>query len=191
MSKTSNNKFSIKIFSIADWFSLTRTLLLLPMLSALPNSPKLALAWYGIMLWTDYLDGFIAKRHNKKSPFGTYLDPMADITIHGNILIYFIRCHSLPYWFGFIFFLRFIILTFSSWKRTHLTNSNELFSKMHQNNSLRSTILGKISFLSVAITIAATLSIHNPSITHHIILASSFMLSLSLLDYCFVQWKSK
>ena len=106
MLKNFKNNFisQAQSLSVADAFSLSRLALLLPLLAALPDNPKLALAWYGIMLWTDYLDGFIAKRHNEKSPFGTYLDPMADITIHGNILIYFIRCNSLPYWFGFIFF---------------------------------------------------------------------------------------
>ncbi|HJN37317.1 MAG TPA: CDP-alcohol phosphatidyltransferase family protein [Gammaproteobacteria bacterium] len=177
--------------SVADAFSLSRLALLLPLLAALPDNPKLALAWYGIMLWTDYLDGFIAKRHHAQSPYGNYLDPASDIIIHGNILLYLIRAHWLPTWLGIIFFIRFLVLILSSWKHTVGRNSTEVFNLSHQKNSLRSSILGKLSFLIIAFTIAATLSINNPKIIHMMALTSSFLLLISLLDYCIFQWKNK
>lgn len=58
-------------------------LLLLPFLVIMMMTPTAWAAWTALALYTvscitDWLDGFIARRMNLQSSFGTFLDPIAD-----------------------------------------------------------------------------------------------------------------
>ena len=43
-----------------------------------PFFKVLALAVFAIATWTDFLDGYLAKKRNMVSDFGKFMDPIAD-----------------------------------------------------------------------------------------------------------------
>ena len=69
-------------FTIPNMLTLLR-LLLIPVFIGvfyLPYTwaPMVAAAVFGIAALTDWLDGYIARKFNQMSPFGAFLDPVAD-----------------------------------------------------------------------------------------------------------------
>ena len=163
-------------FSVADAYSLSRALLLLPILHYIDTNKVISLCLYGIALWTDYLDGWIAKKLSLSSDFGQYLDPMADIVLHVNLLIVFYQMNMIPIWFLALFMLRVITLIILSYKKMRHKTSIK-------SQTLRSSILGKSSFFVIALLIFSLLAFNNKDIHTLMTYISSSVLVLSLIDY--------
>lgn len=73
---------SWKIVTVPNVLTFVRVLLI-PFLAGtffikLPVGPVLALGIFLLASVTDYADGYIARRYHQVSPFGTFLDPIAD-----------------------------------------------------------------------------------------------------------------
>ena len=69
-----------------------------------------ALLLFGILGFTDYLDGVLARRHGT-TPFGTLFDPIADKIFITVIYIPFVELGYVPLWTAFLLFLREILIT--------------------------------------------------------------------------------
>lgn len=71
-------------WSLPNLLSLTR-LLGVPLLLPLAGLQPLGwfVAWYVVLGFTDWLDGFLARRWNQVTPLGSMLDSVADIAFYG------------------------------------------------------------------------------------------------------------
>lgn len=83
------------MFNLPNILSLLR-ILLIPVLVVLyflpqPSAPEWAAAVFVIAAVTDWFDGYLARRWNQTSPFGAFIDPVADklIVVVALIMILF------------------------------------------------------------------------------------------------------
>ena len=75
----------------ATWLTLSR-LLLLPLIlvtiaAGSPQALWIAFALYAIGSFTDFLDGWVARRFNQITPLGTFLDPIIDKVYVAGLLV--------------------------------------------------------------------------------------------------------
>lgn len=70
------------MMNIANALTLARILAIPPlvvlMLSPAPLAAWIAFVLYAVIAFTDWLDGWVARRFNQQSEFGRFLDPIAD-----------------------------------------------------------------------------------------------------------------
>lgn len=71
-----------------------------------PNSHYFALIIFLVASITDALDGYIARRFDLITKFGTYLDPLADKTMQICVLITLYLGEALPLWMLIAFLLK-------------------------------------------------------------------------------------
>jgi CDP-diacylglycerol--glycerol-3-phosphate 3-phosphatidyltransferase len=69
-----------------------------------------ALLLFGILGFTDYLDGVLARRYGT-TPFGTLFDPIADKIFITVIYIPFVQLGYIPLWAAILLFLREFLIT--------------------------------------------------------------------------------
>jgi len=134
---------NFRIFNIANMMSMTRVLLMLPILYLFnKNTPESKLLLFLVMalaIFTDYLDGFLARKFNQESELGKIIDPLADKICIGLLVIYLIIYRDLPKWFVIVAYQEMCCLYwahFFSWtkrsKSCHRINpENGRFSFFH------------------------------------------------------------
>ncbi|MEA3488936.1 MAG: CDP-diacylglycerol--glycerol-3-phosphate 3-phosphatidyltransferase [Candidatus Omnitrophota bacterium] len=71
----------------------------------------LALAVFLIAAFTDYLDGFIAKKYNITSDFGRIMDPVADKVLVIAAFLAFVEMKLVPAWMVVIIIMREMLIT--------------------------------------------------------------------------------
>jgi CDP-diacylglycerol--glycerol-3-phosphate 3-phosphatidyltransferase len=71
----------------------------------------LALATFVLAAFSDYLDGFIAKRYNITSDFGKIMDPIADKVLTIAAFLAFVEMKLVPAWMVFIIIMRELLIT--------------------------------------------------------------------------------
>jgi cardiolipin synthase len=71
---------TLPTLTLADYFTLTRLVAVIPLLLFwwLPGGAWLAFAVLAVACLTDFADGIIARHRKEISPFGTMIDPIAD-----------------------------------------------------------------------------------------------------------------
>lgn len=70
-----------------------------------------ALVVFIIASWTDFLDGFLAKRRNEISDFGKFMDPIADKILVLAAFLAFVEMKLIPAWIVVIIVFREFIIT--------------------------------------------------------------------------------
>ncbi|MGB2599435.1 MAG: CDP-diacylglycerol--glycerol-3-phosphate 3-phosphatidyltransferase [Candidatus Omnitrophota bacterium] len=71
----------------------------------------LALATFVIAAFSDYLDGFIAKRSGMTSDFGRLMDPIADKILALAAFLAFVEMKLIPAWMVVIILMRELVIT--------------------------------------------------------------------------------
>lgn len=56
--------------------------------------------------WTDFFDGFLARKYKKESDFGSVIDPIADKILIFSLFFYFYFLKEIPFWLFFISTMR-------------------------------------------------------------------------------------
>lgn len=74
-------------------------------------SKTLALVVFIIATWTDFLDGFLAKKRNEISDFGKLMDPIADKILIIAAFLAFVEMKLVPAWIIVIIIFREFIIT--------------------------------------------------------------------------------
>lgn len=92
---------------IPNALTLTRLILIAPFLVFLTQQ-KYSYAFYIFLFagFTDALDGWLARLFDWQSPFGTFIDPMADKLLIASSFISLACIGKLPWWIVVLVFLR-------------------------------------------------------------------------------------
>lgn len=75
------------------------------------NGRFIALAVFVIASFTDFLDGYIARKDNLVTNFGKFMDPLADKLLVGAAMISFVELGSLPAWIVIVIISREFIIS--------------------------------------------------------------------------------
>jgi len=71
----------------------------------------LALVTFSIACWTDFLDGYLARKRNEISDFGKFMDPLADKILVVSALLAFVEMNLVPAWIVLIIVFREFVIT--------------------------------------------------------------------------------
>ena len=96
--------------NLPNKLSLTR-MALIPVMVALmyPNTPVcnlLAAAVFGVAAFTDFLDGYIARKQGIVTDFGKFIDPVADKLLNLSAMIMLIHLGLMPAWMVIVILAR-------------------------------------------------------------------------------------
>ncbi len=134
-----------RIFSLPNFVSLFRLLLLVPIIYLLAHKQRLfALAVIMLSGFSDFLDGFIARKWNLQSDAGRIIDPMVDKISLVGLMIFLVISpdYKFPIWFLiFVAFRESMVLLFS----LIFIERNEMV--------LESSTPGKVSAFAIGVTI--------------------------------------
>lgn len=106
-----------RIWTLSNLLSIVRIFFLVPILINLSHEQRWwVLVWTVLVVSTDFLDGYFARRLNQRSDFGRIIDPLADkIVVLGAVLFMIISPHyDFPLWFFLFILTREISLMFCS-----------------------------------------------------------------------------
>ena len=107
---------SSDIFLIPNLITILRLVLIVPLvMSYYFDCMTYLYVLLGVVILTDFLDGFLARRLNQISDLGKLLDPIADgLALFTFSVVLYFEC-SIVLWFCiFYFFREFLLLIFSS-----------------------------------------------------------------------------
>ena len=71
----------------------------------------LAILLFMLASWTDFFDGYYAKKHNLVSNFGKIMDPIADKFLILAAFFLFAQRYLIAYWMFYLIFAREVIVT--------------------------------------------------------------------------------
>jgi phosphatidylglycerophosphate synthase len=124
-----------KTLRIADWFTIARLVLITPTAWLLATHHFIAAAvCYFVLGLTDVIDGSVARARRETSPFGMFLDPLADILSMTAVYTVFVLDGLIPRWLYALMLLRYVPLAVASFVLTRTSGPVDF----------RSTIPGKI-----------------------------------------------
>lgn len=100
----------------------------------------LSMGVFAVAVVTDFFDGFIARMYHAQTPYGVFLDPLADkfLTFAGFICLPFIDATQFPWWAIGVIMMRDVIITtmrvLADWRnipmKTRLTAKVKTMSQM-------------------------------------------------------------
>ena len=106
---------------LADWFTIARLVLIAPTVWLLARQHFVAAALCYVLLGlTDIVDGMVARARRETSPFGMFLDPLADILSTTAVFTVFVLDGSIPRWLYALLLLRYVPLVVGSFILTRV-----------------------------------------------------------------------
>ncbi len=104
-----------KIYNIPNILTLTRLILIIPVLILLyfnnKTSNLISAILFVIASITDIVDGYIARKLNQVTTFGKLIDPLADKLLILSVLIMLVKLNRIPVVFALIIISREFIIT--------------------------------------------------------------------------------
>ena len=143
-----NNKSKItdpdRILTLSNFISLLRAILVIPIIYYLlvPDSTVILATLIIIVVLSDMLDGYIARKAHEVTHVGMWLDPLADAIVIVSVAFYLAISGKFPMWFFIFFLIRYATITFLG-----------LYLINHTHRINGANIPGKIATGLVAITI--------------------------------------
>ncbi len=147
-------------------------------------APWLASAIFGLAAVTDWFDGYLARRLNQSSPFGAFLDPVADKLMVAAALVVLVEAYASP--------LITIPATVIIGREIVISALREWMAELGQRASVAVSMIGKIKttlqMVSILVLIAAPLQ-STLSWTGVVALYGAAVLTLwSMLVYLRAAW---
>ena len=80
-------------------------------LAVFPTSTVIALVLFCVASFTDFLDGYVARKYNQVTDFGKFVDPLADKLLVASALILFVEQKAMAGWMVCVILARELIIT--------------------------------------------------------------------------------
>ena len=112
--KKNNQQTSItdpsRILTLANFISLVRALLAIPIIFTLSDPEKLYLTFWLIIIaiLSDVLDGWVARKSHGVTHFGQWLDPIADFIVILAVTSFMVYEGRFPIWFFTFYLVRYV-----------------------------------------------------------------------------------
>ena len=85
--------------------------LILMLMPQIPFYNFIALAVFSVACFTDFLDGYLARKYNLVTNFGKFMDPLADKVLVSTAMIVLVEMGMLPAWIAAIILAREFIIS--------------------------------------------------------------------------------
>lgn len=135
----------------------------------IPIKNLIILAIFLIASFTDFLDGYIARKYKLITDFGKFLDPIADKLLVVTALIMLVEMNIIPGWIPIIIVAREFIV------------SGIRMIAAGEGNVIAASILGKIKTVSQIIAIALAYIDTNPFCTFMHMTMEGYSLAINIL----------
>ena len=76
-----------------------------------PTCTVIALVLFCVASFTDFLDGYVARKYNQVTDFGKFVDPLADKLLVASALILFVEQKAMAGWMVCVILARELIIT--------------------------------------------------------------------------------
>ena len=76
-----------------------------------PTCTLIALILFCVASFTDFLDGYVARKYNQVTDFGKFVDPLADKLLVASALILFVEQKAMAGWMVCVILARELIIT--------------------------------------------------------------------------------
>lgn len=167
------------IFTWSNLISFTRVLVTIPIIylhyenNQEINSLIILLIAYGV--FSDYLDGFVARMRNEISELGKMLDPVADKMMAFLLFFYTVWLGWIPLWFFVLGVTRDILIMMGSG-----------YIKKVRGKVAMSTMSGKIYVNVLALYWMSVFFVQQATMLHTVLMiASLIIMAISFVDYFF------
>ena len=80
-------------------------------LAVFPTCTVIALVLFCVASFTDFLDGYVARKYNQVTDFGKFVDPLADKLLVASALILFVEQKAMAGWMVCVILARELIIT--------------------------------------------------------------------------------
>ena len=111
-----NNKSKItdpeRVLTLANFISLLRVILVIPLIYYLPK-PESSLILFVliiVIIASDVLDGYFARKAHEVTHIGMWLDPLADSVVIVSVIFYLVLSGIFPMWFLVLFMIRYLTI---------------------------------------------------------------------------------
>jgi len=111
-----NNKSKItdpeRVLTLANFISLLRVILVIPLIYHLPNpdSSLILFILIIVIIASDALDGYFARKAHEVTHIGMWLDPLADSVVIVSVTFYLVLSGIFPMWFLLLFMIRYLTI---------------------------------------------------------------------------------
>lgn len=172
---------------IPNALTITRLILIIPFVILLHHHEYL-FAFYLFVLagFTDCLDGWIARTFQCQSPFGTFIDPVADKLLIITSFISLALINKLPWWLVFLVFLRDLTISVGviAW-----------FAFITQRPQLQATYVSKVNTVIQLLLVTLSLFeqaffVFSPTLDKILISLTTITTAISFIDYLWT-WGKK
>jgi cardiolipin synthase len=161
-----NNKSKItdpeRVLTLANFISLLRAILAIPLIYHLqkPESSLILFILIIVIIASDALDGYFARKAHEVTHIGMWLDPLADSVVIVSVTFYLVLSGIFPMWFFVLFMIRYFTIALLG---LYLINHSNFVNSVNKP--------GKCATVAVAITLV----LHIPQIQAADYLKSIFL----------------
>lgn len=161
-----------RFLTASNLVSVVRILLTVPILLLLVNGAMVyAVALCAFAAWTDWFDGYLARRTQTVSEWGKLIDPIADKILVGGVLVSLLLLNLLPLWFVLAAVMRDVVIVVGGIVATRFTST-----------ILPSLWSGKIAVSLIALT-GMLAMLETESALYVSMYGSCLAMAVSLYDY--------
>lgn len=159
-------------FNIANVISLFRALTAIPIVYCIDQGSPWVFIWIAVAVFSDWLDGFLARRYEMITPLGSILDPIADFIVIAAVMTWFYLNHWVSGWLWWLMLARYSCIFLAVM----------LFLQADKDN-LKSNFSGKCSVCVASVYGLAVLCDATPIIITTLEVLLAFLLMLSWWNY--------
>lgn len=162
-------------------------ILLVPLFLWLYFQESMLLSFIGIIVFviaalTDLLDGYIARKKGFQTPFGTFLDPLADklLTFSGFFCLPYIDVELFPWWAVWLIVVRDIIITLLR------VYAKQKHVPIYTRASAKWKTFAQMTFLYLALILGATVDSTHPLLMFSGAIMSSWLMYYAMIGVTFI-----
>ena len=115
-----------RILTLANFISLLRALLAIPIIFTLRDEQYLNYTFWLIVIaiLSDALDGWVARKADEVTYFGQWVDPISDFICILSVVSYLVLSGNFPAWFFLFYILRYLFIAILA---IYAFNRNQFF----------------------------------------------------------------